>query len=107
MISQPTALVLGAGASVHVGYPLGSELLDDICARRGSVFTDEWPTGWAVDQIAPSLLRMCRSEFHSIDAFLDANTEQADVGRFLIARELKSRERMGELFRGVGAWLLI
>lgn len=31
MISEDTVFVLGAGASAPYGYPIGSELRDDVC----------------------------------------------------------------------------
>ena len=35
MIKKPTAFVLGAGASQAYGFPLGAELVDQICDRIG------------------------------------------------------------------------
>jgi len=34
MITKPTTLILGAGSSVHCGYPLGQDLINQLCTRR-------------------------------------------------------------------------
>lgn len=31
MITKRTVLILGAGASSHLGYPIGRDLIDQIC----------------------------------------------------------------------------
>ena len=36
MITKPTVLVLGAGASNPYGYPLGGELLGDVISMLGN-----------------------------------------------------------------------
>ena len=37
MIEKPTVLILGAGASNHVGFPLGNGLKNEICNRIDSI----------------------------------------------------------------------
>ena len=98
MIEIPTVLVLGAGSSVHCGYPLGGQLVSQLSRLRGSPELDSLPGGWTRDEAEDFLTRLSRSGHYSIDAFLESNREQADLGKYLIARELKKHEDLEALF---------
>lgn len=97
MITSPTVLVLGAGASKPYGYPLGQELVNKII----------------VDALNPNSL-LCRtvgllsfpdvffknlgndlktSARPSIDAFLESRTDHIPLGQLAIAFELLGYEK--------------
>jgi hypothetical protein len=98
MISKKTVLILGAGASAHVGYPLGSQLVSQLCSLRGTDALNALPGGWTSDYANDFLTRLSRAGHYSIDAFLETDLERAALGKYLIARELKTREIVDCLF---------
>ena len=98
MISKPTVLILGAGSSTHCGYPLGRELVAQLCQLRGSAELDNLPDGWSRDGVERFLTKLSLSDPSSIDAFLETNRDEASLGKFLIARQLKKREDIARLF---------
>jgi hypothetical protein len=100
MIETPTVLVLGAGASMHVGYPLGGELVNSLCGQRNSELNNDLPLAldWTSDDVNRFLTRLSRAGHYSIDAFLESVPEQADLGKYLLARELKRHENIDKLF---------
>ena len=80
MITRPTVLILGAGASYPYGLPLGGELRNSIC------------------QLARDFARQFkRSHVKSIDAFLAKRTEFTDVGKLVIAAILINKENPDKL----------
>ena len=98
MIQIPTVLILGAGASAHCGYPLGSQFVSQLSSLRGTSELNNLPDGWSRSDAEDFLTRLGRSGHYSIDAFLEKNREQAELGKFLIARELKKHENINLLF---------
>jgi hypothetical protein len=106
LIASPTVLVLGAGASAHVGYPLGFQLISELCALRGKSALDNLPTGLTGTDANDFLTRLSRSGHYPIDAFLESAPEHATLGKYLIARALKSREVVDALFPpySTGSW---
>lgn len=98
MISSSTVLVLGAGSSVHMGYPIGGDLVNALCRLRGSSVLEELPNDWSAAQAEDLLTRLCRSAHYSIDAFLETVPEEVDLGKYLLARELKQKEDVDRLF---------
>lgn len=98
MINIPTVLILGAGASAHCGYPLGAGLIDRLCNLRGSPELDLLPEDWSRVYAETFLTRLSRSGHYSIDAFLENNREDAPLGKYLIALELKKHENIDMLF---------
>lgn len=98
MIRIPTVLVLGAGASAHIGYPLGSKLVSDLAGLRGTAALDGLPEGWTRADAEDFLTRLSRSGHSSIDAYLESREERAPLGKYLIARELKKHEDVDRLF---------
>ncbi len=106
LITSPTVLILGAGASAHVGYPLGSQLVSELCALRGNSSLENLPAGWTSAAANDFLTRLSRSGHYSIDAFLETVPEHAALGKYLIARELKRREVVDALFppHSTGSW---
>ena len=98
MISEPTVLILGAGASIPYGFPDGWTLKNDICDKiLGGGST---PLKEAFSQIffKMNVLPFARllqfSAELSIDAFLERRPEFEDVGKKAIAGELIQYERL-------------
>lgn len=87
MLANPTTLILGAGASHHLGYPTGSKLREWIIEGRGMGVIEE--------PQEKSLLKHLQNQFRtslvsSIDAFL-AEPEYKDfenIGKLCIAAAL-------------------
>src|SRR5438067_2503237 len=75
MLANSTTLIVGAGASVPLGYPTGAELRDWIIEGRG--MDDDWGAEAEVDQKRLNW-RLRRSLIPSIDAFL-AEKENEDL----------------------------
>lgn len=98
MINRPTVLILGAGASTHVGYPLGATLINDLCNNRGTGKEGEFPNDWTVDDTDRFITRLSRSGYYSIDAFLETVPDFAEMGKYLLAREIKRHESIDRLF---------
>lgn len=99
MISRPTVLILGAGASFYYGYPVGAGLLFRLCDQRTKMSDDSFPNGWTADEADELLLRLSRSAYYSVDAFLEDCPDHIPLGKYLIAQELKQHEDVGGLFR--------
>lgn len=97
MISRSTVLILGAGSSVHCGYPLGSQLIANICRKQAKAPTDDIGPFASAD-VEAFVRRLSRSGHYSIDAFLADAGDQIELGKFLIARELKRVEDLDRLF---------
>ncbi len=98
MIQEPTTLILGAGASIHAGYPLGSALINDLCNNRGTGAEGEYPNGWTVEDTDGFITRLSRAGYYSIDAFLETVPELSEMGKFLLAKEIKRHENLNSLF---------
>lgn len=98
-IRIPTVLILGAGSSIHCGYPLGLELISKIAEfkrndypfRSDSFFSDHGYVQRFVE-------RLTHSGHYSIDAFLEECPEEMDLGKYLIALQLKQLESIDSLF---------
>lgn len=99
MIETPTVLILGAGSSAHLGYPLGAKLISELCAlpksrNQEDILFVQRDSG-AIEEFVK---RLSRSGHYSIDAFLEQNPEHLEMGRLLIARQLKKQEAIERLF---------
>jgi len=69
-----------------------------LCALRGTPELDALPEGWGRDTAEAFLTRLSRSGHYSIDAFLETTPEHAPLGKYLIAREMKTHEMLDGLF---------
>ena len=99
MIAIRTVLILGAGASRHCGYPLGRDLVDALCSLRGTHEIDALPDPEWTPKFAEEFLdRMRFFDPSSIDEFLEKNRDDAELRKFLIARELKKHENIDLMF---------
>lgn len=106
MFEVPTVLVLGAGASVHYGYPTGDKLIEDIKDTiSNKTFTDSQGRGdvfkLSSDKDCNDLLK--KLEFFdplSIDSFLGQHKSNAylvDAGKQMIAYEILRNEDQKKL----------
>ena len=104
MISIPTVLILGAGASAPYGFPLGIGLRNKIVENLSQNF----PNGPFIKQLLESGFSTAEIEnfrdafFYSgkasIDAFLENRSDYLDLGKAAIAQELMKYESKGLLF---------
>ena len=98
MISTSTTLVLGAGSSIHLNYPLGRDLVNRLCGLIGTGH-DYLPDLWSSGEVDDFLTALKEYDPSSIDEFLEARQEDfPDLGRCLIARELKVHEDRERFF---------
>ncbi len=99
MITKRTALILGAGSNVHLGYPLGAGLVSEICSRViEKKYLREVEDKFTREQIEAFRKRLSRSGYASIDAFLEHNLSDSELGKLLIADCLKQIENEDRLF---------
>lgn len=89
MITTPTVLILGAGASCPYGFPTAKQLRNDICEAFAS--RDTPASRLLGDNAAPTEKFLefreafWKSGTSSVDAFLKGRSEFLDVGKFAIA----------------------
>lgn len=99
MITKKTVLVLGAGASVHFGYPLGSELINQICYRiENGKCGKKAIDGFTTEELNHFYRLLSRGADDSIDAFLERRPGRRKLGKRLIVDCLKGYEKLGKLF---------
>lgn len=101
MITEPTLLILGAGASMPYGYPSGQELVKIICKKLSQdplVKDDNWVTFY--NSMGFDILKLFkfRDALHnsgqlSIDAFLELRKEYLFEGKMAIALALVPIEK--------------
>ncbi len=89
MITTPTVLVLGAGASCPYGFPTAKQLRNDICEAFSN--RDTPANRLLGDNAAPAEKFLefrdafWKSGTSSVDAFLERRPEFLDIGKFAIA----------------------
>ena len=102
MIEIPTTLILGAGASAHLGYPVGKDLVNQICQRllhnNTSTFKALLRHAYSGDMLFSFKYSLSRSLYPSIDTFLETNQEYIELGKLLITYVLKDNEDYDRLF---------
>lgn len=111
MITRPTVLILGAGASMPFGFPSGAELVNHICSKlighvRSSIndaFLELGLDHGIFDKFVKALYYSGRT---SIDAFLQHNPDYMAVGKLAIAAALTPFEGTHGLFRRKDNWYL-
>lgn len=101
MITRPTVLVLGAGASIPYGLPSGQTLLEDI-VRLPRRIQDIECIALAVEvstsDVEDFIQRLKNTWPISLDAYLEnRNPRQVRIGRACIAAVLVRRERIETL----------
>lgn len=96
MLSKKTCLLLGAGASAHLGFPLGAKLRIDILdILRDLRNKQTWPEEFIRSEEDPLLFyeRFAHGNWSSPDAFLEKHREFIKTGKYLICRCLASCEK--------------
>ncbi len=117
MIERPTVLILGAGASAPYGFPVGDELLHDIDGLLRKSPDDEQSLpgylrdlGYARDDQLDFARRLVCSGEPSVDAFLESNSKDEEIGKASIAFALMQKEHHQNLIDDAhhkakqGAW---
>jgi hypothetical protein len=103
MITVPTVLILGAGASMHLKFPSGEELKNKICHRRISANAAQDHLDFPLNDIMKFIDALKRSGKTSVDEFLEHRPAFLGVGKACIARELIPCEQENNLFN-FGDW---
>jgi hypothetical protein len=115
MFKQPIAFVIGAGASVEYGLPVGAELLKRISAAVGPGQREPWGDGQLYNAIANLFLQstgayeiaatelgtFIASGVSSIDdalTWFSSRQEVIDLGKIAIVNEILKAERGSPLY---------
>ena len=103
-----TVLVLGAGASAHLGFPLGPELcskiIDNTSDSNASSFKELCEMRFPNESISSFHDQLNKSYPHSIDEFLSDRPEFIDVGRAAIGQVVIACEDEKRLRRRDDNW---
>jgi len=103
-----TVIVLGAGASAHLDYPLGSTLCDKILKNTEDPsavsFTQLREMGFSQNLISDFHEKFAASGASSIDDFLQKRREFIEVGRAAIAWELIKYEDLVKIRERRNNW---
>ncbi|KKK77729.1 hypothetical protein LCGC14_2850660, partial [marine sediment metagenome] len=100
-IDIPTALILGAGASIPFGFPSGHGLYESICGpgtNRSLSIRQLEPLDFGGDFVNGFLHNLSLSGVDSIDEFLGKQPEYTAVGKAAIAQILLPCEKQRHLF---------
>lgn len=92
MITTPTVLILGAGASVHVRFPTGAKLAGLVLDRCDSEYSQLGQLGYAPTSIKDFKQAFRLSSRKSVDRFLEHRPDFLEIGRAAIAEVLISFE---------------
>lgn len=99
MITKTTVLILGAGASIDYGFPLGRGLRDLVCRVPGtagaSAITD---AGYDPEELNEFVDILRHSGYTSVDWFLEDRPEFISIGKAAIAAALIPFENPDRLF---------
>src|SRR5258708_19497688 len=105
MITRPTTLILGAGASAPFGFPTGYQLLNEVlsCAAYSSdgaspLLALDYGTG----QIQAFWEALRASGKSSVDSFLEHRPTLVDIGKAAMAWALIRCESEQKLFKRDG-----
>lgn len=103
MITKPTVLILGAGASVFYGFPSGNTLKRDIC-NEGEKGAGVGKMNFNRNQVQEFIAALHHSGQPSVDAFLEHRPEFMKIGKAFIAGHLIRYESTGSLFGRDNSW---
>jgi len=100
MIQRKTTLILGAGGSFPYEFPLGEALKQNIVHQILYPHSDQrvhlrknlLGQGFKQDQLQDFAMRLRRSSYMSVDAFLEEWTDDVALGKIAIAANLIDRE---------------
>ena len=104
MITKPTTLILGAGASQPFGFPTGYGLFKSVLAilnRHENPVSEKWFEwmGHGVEKIDEFRNCLLKSGKSSVDAFLEHRQEFIPIGKAAMAISLIARESEKKLFQ--------
>lgn len=103
MIGKNTVLILGAGASVDYGFPLGRDLITCICEQLSdedsTLYSLLTQCGFNSNLIRKFAVPLKECNLPSIDAFLENRPEFEEVGKAAIAGTLIPLEKKSNLSR--------
>lgn len=106
-----SVFVLGAGASYHLGYPLGNKLTDNILSNTSDPNSDSFKAlesmGFRRDEILEFNDQFRKTVAPTIDEFLSRREEFIRIGRAAIAQELIKYEDPVVLQRRSDNWYLM
>ncbi len=107
MITKPTVLILGAGASQPYNFPLGEglfwEVINNALGRAGAETLVKM--GFSKEEIDKFKKDLFGSGTVSVDVFLEHRKELIDIGKAAIALILVRREKVHTLYdSGEGKW---
>jgi hypothetical protein len=108
MITKPTTLILGAGASKPFGFPTGAELRERIIRITYPEPSEEWNPltkyfDYEINKVSKFGEAFYYSQQQSIDAFLEHRNEFITIGKLAITLVLLPFEEERELFKN-GNW---
>lgn len=100
MITEPTVLILGAGASQPYGFPVVSELKDTILkGLKNEVERNLYlSSGFSREQIDEFQDVLLASPYATIDAILSFRTSLAPIGKFAIIKTLTVSQQHERVF---------
>lgn len=99
MIANPTVLILGAGASMDYGFPLGKGLRDLVCSIKDDATAGIIQSaGYSLGSLFEFIGALRHSGFTSVDWFLEERPEYIDIGKAAIAASLIPFENPDKLF---------
>lgn len=108
MITSKTVLILGAGASVPFGYPLGRDLWKEICDRladpHSKLSSLIQSLGTRVDEIAEFRNSLLEAQRPTVDTFLERRPSFNRIGKLAIAYCLVTKEDPARLFTPQAHW---
>ena len=108
MISKPTVLVLGAGASQKYGFPSGTELKNQVVrtlsGEGSSLFERYSGMGYNEQEVRRFRDALKQSGVPSVDAFLEHRQEFLGIGKTAIAEILIPYENENKLFGASEDW---
>ncbi len=111
MITKPTVLVLGAGASVPFGYPSGNTLVRLICDalrdQNHSHFKLLVKLGGRNDAVIAFRQALLYGQKNSVDAFLADRPDFLEIGKSSIAMTLMRHENLEHMMTislNQGSW---
>lgn len=104
MITTPTAIVLGAGASIEYGFPSGYQLVQRLAIddRNGSLTgpcAQLIALGYSETKVRAFATALRKSGRQSVDAFLEHRPDLLEVGKAAIAIALIQHEDQFTLFK--------
>ncbi len=106
-----TVLVLGAGASCHLGYPIGSSLCEEIIRNTDNKNLDAHAKfiemGFSAGEIEAFHIALKTGLTNTIDELLAANIDLIPIGRAAIAQALIQHENFEKLYGRQSNWFTL